>query len=229
MLNPNCTFHILAKHRHILGAVTVGSALTFGTHVVNVKVTDACGRSGQQKLSVNVVNMVSRENWRFKARRINYGNVTHFLPCICFFYFVLFTQPPEILNLPSAVDVVESIEHETLLYNLTLRDQSGNDTITCSLSSTLPTGAPFLVKYISGTSSKLIIWYLFFCVCMGFFICLFENIEKLLHEKYWEPNQTVGIEKCICWKDLKECCVLNHSVILTKLFQEKVGSKTKKN
>ena len=227
MLNPNCTFHILAKHRHILGAVTVGSALTFGTHVVNVKVTDACGRSGQQKLSVNVVNMVSRENWRFKAKRIHYGPVTHFLPCICFFYFVLFTQPPEILNLPSSVDVVESIEHETLLYNLTLRDQSGNDTITCSLSSTLPTGAPFLVKYISGTSSKLIVRYLNFCVCV---FCLFENIEKIIAWKIlrtqpdgcdWKMYLLKGFERML--RPLPQCHISE------TFFGGKIGSKTKKN
>ena len=203
MLNPNCTFHILAKHRHILGAVTVGSALTFGTHVVNVKVTDACGRSGQQKLSVNVVNMVSRENWRFKARRIHYWPVTHFLPCICFFYFVLFTQPPEILNLPSSVDVVESIEHETLLYNLTLRDQSGNDTITCSLSSTLPTGAPFLVKYISGTSSKLIVWYLIFCVC-AFFVYL-KTLKNYCMKNIENPTRRLWLKNVFAkriWKNV---------------------------
>ena len=213
MLNPNCTFHILAKHRHILGAVTVGSALTFGTHVVTVKVTDACGRSGQQKLSVNVVNMVSRENWRFKARRINYGNVTHFLPCICFFYFVLFTQPPEILNLPSAVDVVESIEHETLLYNLTLRDQSGNDTITCSLSSTLPTGAPFLVKYISGTSSKLIVWYLIFCVCVGFFLVYLKTLKNYCMKNIENPTRRLGLKNLFAeriWKNVASLTTVSY-------------------
>lgn len=213
MLNPNCTFHILAKHRHILGAVTVGSALTFGTHVVTVKVTDACGRSGQQKLSVNVVNMVSRENWRFKARRINYGNVTHFLPCICFFYFVLFTQPPEILNLPSAVDVVESIEHETLLYNLTLRDQSGNDTITCSLSSTLPTGAPFLVKYISGNSSKLIVWYLIFCVCVGFFFVYLKTLKNYCMKNIENPTRRLGLKNLFAeriWKNVASLTTVSY-------------------
>ncbi|XP_061197805.1 protocadherin Fat 4-like [Saccostrea echinata] len=61
-------------------------------------------------------------------------------------------MPPEILNLPSSVDISESSEHESLLYNLTLRDQSGNDTVWCSLNYTSPAGAPFIVKYISGTS-----------------------------------------------------------------------------
>ncbi|XP_052716579.1 protocadherin-23-like [Crassostrea angulata] len=60
--------------------------------------------------------------------------------------------PPEILNLPSSVDVSESIQHETLLYALTLRNETGSDTVTCSLNTTSPEGAPFLVKYISGTA-----------------------------------------------------------------------------
>ncbi|XP_062620488.1 protocadherin-23-like isoform X1 [Saccostrea cucullata] len=61
-------------------------------------------------------------------------------------------MPPEILNLPSSVEISESSEHESLLYNLTLQDQSGNDTIWCSLNYTSPAGAPFVVKYITGTS-----------------------------------------------------------------------------
>ncbi|KAK3106573.1 hypothetical protein FSP39_022808, partial [Pinctada imbricata] len=62
---------------------------------------------------------------------------------------------PQFLNLPASVDIHEATSVETLLYNISVIDQSGNDTVSCSISSTTPTSAPFIVKYRTGTSATI--------------------------------------------------------------------------
>ncbi|XP_060063797.1 cadherin-23-like [Ylistrum balloti] len=59
---------------------------------------------------------------------------------------------PVIDNLPASGDLSEVVTLETFLYHVTVSDASG-DPVTCTLNDTSPSGAPFLLKYISGTSS----------------------------------------------------------------------------
>ncbi|OWF41740.1 Protocadherin Fat 3 [Mizuhopecten yessoensis] len=60
--------------------------------------------------------------------------------------------PPVIGNLPASCDLSEVVTLETFLYEVTVSDASG-DQVTCALNNTSPAGAPFLLKYVSGTSS----------------------------------------------------------------------------
>ncbi|OWF41741.1 Cadherin EGF LAG seven-pass G-type receptor 2 [Mizuhopecten yessoensis] len=62
------------------------------------------------------------------------------------------TQPPIISNLPAAVDLSETVTVETLLYTLSVSDPS-NDLVMCTVNSSSPTDAPFLIQLIPGTSN----------------------------------------------------------------------------
>ncbi|XP_069105900.1 uncharacterized protein [Argopecten irradians] len=59
---------------------------------------------------------------------------------------------PVIGNLPASCDLSEIVTIETFLYEVTVSDASG-DAVTCAINNTSPAGAPFLLKFISGTTS----------------------------------------------------------------------------
>ncbi|XP_033727801.1 protocadherin Fat 4-like [Pecten maximus] len=60
--------------------------------------------------------------------------------------------PPVIGNLPASCDLSEIVTIETFLYEVIVSDASG-DVVTCALNDTSPSGAPFLLKFISGTTT----------------------------------------------------------------------------
>ncbi|XP_060063796.1 cadherin-23-like [Ylistrum balloti] len=99
------------------GQVTTAShQLHVGSVTLTLTLTDICGLSDTQTLTVNIIN-----------------------------------QPPVFSNLPSAVDLSETVTLETLLYTLSVSDPS-HDPVTCAMTSSSPADAPFLVQLVPGTT-----------------------------------------------------------------------------
>ncbi|XP_033727761.1 protocadherin-like wing polarity protein stan [Pecten maximus] len=98
------------------GQVTTATQLPVGTVTLTLTLTDVCGLSDSQTLTVNIIN-----------------------------------QPPVISNLPAAVDLSETVTVETLLYTLSASDPSG-DLMTCTMASSAPAEAPFIVQLVPGTT-----------------------------------------------------------------------------
>ena len=62
--------------------------------------------------------------------------------------------PPVIDSLPASTSISEDVTAVTLLHTILVTD---TDTVTCSLASTVPAGAPFTVKLV--TTGRLTLLY----------------------------------------------------------------------
>jgi hypothetical protein len=60
-------------------------------------------------------------------------------------------------NLPASVEVSEDVNVETQLIVLDITDASLDDTVTCTITSVVPTLTALYLRYAAGTSSKHVI------------------------------------------------------------------------